>query len=390
MAVLSLEQNWELISGEKLSCREVFSRLKAKELDKTLLCRSEKSRKWKEVSARFRIIRNFGILHSVGQGGFGKVYKAVDISNGRIVALKVPTDNVLTNFVRDHNISSNKSEQHAKREAKAKIGQMFSQEVALTARLSMCPHVVSVIDHCIHVPYIAIEFCNGGTLTQRIKEPYTQKDILEWSYQIATALDAAHTLQPDRLIHRDLKPSNVLIHDNILKVSDFGTSKMSYDSKSLQSLDGGYTPFYAAPEAFDGKATCATDIWSFGVMMYVFSCQEYPFQGNATPELIMKINFKEPKPLSEAQKENMPTKFIELVEKCLQKKACDRPRASECVAVLHELLHPQTIVVQKEIVESTLHEIEQPQHSASQHEVQQDVNEDIDEDEDIDFGGLGW
>ena len=389
MAVLSLEQNWELMNGEKLSCREVFSKLKAKELDKTLLCRSEKSRKWKEVSTRFRIIRNFGILHSVGQGGFGKVYKAVDINNGRIVALKVPTDNVLTNFVRDHNISSQKSEQQAKREAKAKIGQMFSQEVALTARLSMCPHVVSVIDHCIHVPYIAIEFCNGGTLTQRMKEPYTVEDILEWSYQIAKALDAAHTLRPDRLIHRDLKPSNVLLHDNVLKVSDFGTSKMSYDSKSLQSLDGGYTPFYAAPEAFDGKATCATDIWSFGVMLYVFSCHEYPFQGNATPELIMKINFKEPTPLNEAQKENMPMKFIELVERCLQKKACDRPEASECVAVLHELLYPQPVAVQQKIVEPTLYEEPQSdEESESKAAVEDEEHEE--EDEDIDFGSLGW
>ena len=389
MAILSLDEHWELMNGEKISCREVFAKLKAKELDKTLLCRSDKSRKWKEVSARFRIIRNFGILHSIGQGGYGKVYKAVDIRSGRIVAIKVPTENFLTNYIRESK-NNHKSEQQAKKEAKAKIGQVFSQEAVITARLNMCPHVVAVIDHCVNIPFIALEFCSGGTLRERIKNPYTSEDILQWSYQISLALQAAHSLEPDHLIHRDLKPANVLIHDDILKVSDFGTSKMSFDSKSLQSLDGGYTPFYAAPEAFDGKASGATDIWSFGVILYQFVSQCYPFQGESTPELIMKINFKPHSPIRETQKIDVPPEIIALIDKCLTKKPQERPSASECVAILDGLLHPEkNITVAEPLPVEIVNEVEEAKSCIDLDHEESDEDDENASDE-IDFGSLGW
>ncbi|WP_372364610.1 serine/threonine-protein kinase [Candidatus Uabimicrobium sp. HlEnr_7] len=375
MAILSREQKWELQSGDKFSSHEIFSKLIKREIDKNILCRSEKSKKWKAISSRFRVMKSYGILHSIGQGGFGKVYKALEIKTKRIVALKVPTDNFLTNYIDERKSDSGKSKEQMKKEAKAKIGQLFSQEVLLTARLNMSPHVVSVVDHCVTTPYIALEYCSGGTLSGRMKKSYEGKDVLLWIYQIAKALDAAHSLQPDRMIHRDLKPSNVLIHDNVLKVSDFGTSKMSYDSKSLQSLDGGYTPFYAAPEAFDGKATCATDIWSLGVMMYQFVTRMYPFEGGSIPELIMKINFKPPVPLQKNQKISIANEVIDLINGCLEKKGINRPKASECMAIVDGLLHPESKTKPKPHVAPKI--IDECQDGES------------DEDE-VDFGNLGW
>ena len=146
---------------------------------------------------------------------------------------------------------------------------------------------------------MALEFCNGGSLTDRMALPYDFSHVSKWGFQIASALNAAHSLEPDRLIHRDLKPDNILVSNDVLKVSDFGTSQMAQDTESLKSLRGGYTPLYGAPEAFDGKAYPATDVWSLGVIMYELICGKRPFEGGSIMQIAKTIMMKPHHPLDQ-------------------------------------------------------------------------------------------
>ncbi|BBM86847.1 bifunctional serine/threonine-protein kinase/formylglycine-generating enzyme family protein [Candidatus Uabimicrobium amorphum] len=337
---MKINENWSLSNGEKLTTSEIFLRLVQKQISSELVCWNEKNSQ-DIVNKRFAILNNrYGLLRVLGEGAFGKVYLGVDIkrllnTKTRFVAIKRPTEKILHNYAQqsgykhNENLSSKQNEQEAIQWAKLELGQMFSQEALSTGRLSSCPNVVSILDHDIRSPYLALEYCNGGVLRHRMQQPYNAEDIERWAKEIANALQASHSLQPDLLIHRDLKPDNVLLHNGILKVSDFGTAQMKLESESLKSLKGGYTPRYAAPEAFDGTAQPATDIWSLGVILYEMICKESPFKGQTMPELMRSIFVCEATDIEEKAIYPVSSRLKELVMRSLNKDPQQRPTAKD-------------------------------------------------------------
>ena len=100
------------------------------------------------------VTRKYGILKSLGEGAFGSVYLAFDTKQrdpgktGRLVAIKCPTESLLERFAQqagrkaDPNLLPEVNQEKARSWAKLKIGQFFSQETTLTARLAMSPYVV--------------------------------------------------------------------------------------------------------------------------------------------------------------------------------------------------------------------------------------------------------
>ncbi|MDF1663289.1 MAG: serine/threonine-protein kinase, partial [Planctomycetota bacterium] len=267
-------QTWIMDDGQQVDTREIFARLLAEQMGnkRSLIntrIRAKESTEARPVESIFRLIGHYGVLGALGEGAFGQVYlgfdarKRNDGRTGRLVAIKMPNDSLIDRYAKQQvNLeadtlgmdTSNATE--LRRWARMSIGQLFAKEATLTARLAMCPHVVKVLDQDVMAPYIVLEFCNGGSLANRLREPFEIKHVINWGIQIATALDAAHSLEPDHLVHRDLKPDNILIMGDVLKITDFGTSKLVEATESLRSLQGGYTPLYGAPEAFDGKAQC--------------------------------------------------------------------------------------------------------------------------------------
>jgi serine/threonine protein kinase len=218
------------------------------------------------------------------------------------------------------------------------LGQFFSNEAILTARLALCPHVVKVIDHDVSIPFMALEFCEGGSLTDRMKASFSYHDALKWIAQLATALKSAHALRPDLLVHRDLKPDNLLIQNNQLLVSDFGTSQMISDSGLPETLHGGYTLAYAAPEAFDGEALPGTDIWSLGVILYELLCGVRPFSGKTTMSFIKAIAMEQPASLNNNARFAVSRAVHKLLMNCLEKKPALRPTACEILETLESEL----------------------------------------------------
>jgi len=348
--MLSLEdQEWTLPDGSQLNTAMLYHRFALGLVAAHDLVSSGAEQAKVSVGDLLELIGGYGVLDHLGDGSFGKVYLAIDARRDpssrapRLVALKRPTEALLERFalaagheLEGGGLSQEEERRRARDWARLQIGQAFAQEALLTARLALCPHVVAVLDQDITEPSIVLEYCDGGSLAQRLRRPYSLGLALRWGREIACALEAAHSLSPDCLIHRDLKPENVLLSKGKVKVSDCGTSQMAEGTDSLKSLSGGYTPVYAAPEAFEGRAYPATDVWSLGVMLYEMVSGVRPFLGGGA-RLLHQILLSKPKPLDQASKIDLPPALPALVHACLNKLPKERPSAEECRERLEEL-----------------------------------------------------
>lgn len=366
MTALRLEGQtwWFKEENEELDTQAVLLRFLAGEIDPSSLCRNEEDPDWKSIKQRFQLLGPYAVLRKLGEGAFGIVYLGVHRdalkSSGptSFAALKSPTEALLDRFINaakkneNPELSATENREALRTWAKLQLGELFSKEAALTARFAQCPHVVNVLDHNISTPYLALEFCNEGSLADRIRKPYDWDEVLSWSLQLAKALTVAHSLNP-RIVHRDLKPDNVLIHNSQLKLADLGTSQLLQNTESLRSLRGGFTPSYAAPEAFDAKAYPETDIWSFGVMLYEFVSGELPFKGQSMASLMKAITTSEAKGIKNGGEVKAPDQFIELIHDCLKKEVRERPSAQECLTRLTALENGHGATIQTEGTEGT-------------------------------------
>jgi len=92
------------------------------------------------------------------------------------------------------------------------------------------------------------------------------------------------------IVHRDIKPENIMLSvTGELKIIDFGLSKQQVGGQKLKTIAG--TPYYMAPEMLDGNVPydSKVDIWSLGVLLYVFMCGYLPFQGENRNDVFHKI-----------------------------------------------------------------------------------------------------
>jgi serine/threonine protein kinase len=137
-------------------------------------------------------IAHYRIIELIGAGGMGAVYKAYDTNLHRVIALKLLPPEYLT---------------HADRRRR------FLQEARAASALNH-PHILTVYEVGEHdgKPYIAMEFIEGETLRQKIRERGLQlKEAIEIALQIAEGLNRAHEFG---IVHRDLKPENLMIRSD--------------------------------------------------------------------------------------------------------------------------------------------------------------------------------
>lgn len=195
----------------------------------------------------------YEMLDLLGRGGMGAVYRARQLSLGRLVAIKIlPVELSLH----------------------AELAARFHREAQALARLAH-PHIVRVYDFG-QTPdghfFFVMEFVEGSDLEALLRQgPIAVPRVLEMMRQVCEALEAAHT---EGLVHRDVKPSNILIDARgCVKISDFGLTRFAGDgdSDSFKTLAGAVlgTPEYMAPEqARDGAVDHRADIYSLGVILY--------------------------------------------------------------------------------------------------------------------------
>lgn len=198
------------------------------------------------------LIPGYKFVEFIERGGMGAVYKAVQKSLNRMVAVKLLP------------------QVHRNKES---FAERFKREAHALAQLNH-PHIIAVHDFG-ETPdgqmYYAMEYVSGMDLQHLLKrDPPEPRQILKIITQVCEALQFAHERG---IVHRDIKPANILIDERgNVKVADFGLAKVvgpqSVDYTATGTTLG--TPDYIAPEALDQSRTIdhRADIYSLGVMIY--------------------------------------------------------------------------------------------------------------------------
>lgn len=126
-------------------------------------------------------------------------------------------------------------------------------------------------------PYIIMELADEGSLSDFITKQKEQIPLEEIQKIYRQLIDGIKVINK-HIVHRDLKPKNILIKNGILKIADFGLSKIVYEKTRTHSFKGWGTPKYMAPEAWRGQAnTIQMDIYSMGIIFYELLTLKYPF-----------------------------------------------------------------------------------------------------------------
>jgi hypothetical protein len=244
---------------------------------------------------------DYELLEELGRGGMGVVYRAVQRSLGRTVALKMLLRRDLA--------------------SPADLAR-FRSEAEAAARLDH-PGIVSIFEvgeHDGH-PFYSMRFIEGTTLARRLASgPLPPREGAALLAKVADAVQAAH----DRgVLHRDLKPSNILIDSaGEPHVSDFGLAKQLEADGSVTHTGAILgTPCYMSPEQAAGSrgdVGPTSDVWSLGAILYQMLVGRPPFQAASPMDTLLAVLEADPPlPRSVARDADRDLEMVAL--KALQK-----------------------------------------------------------------------
>ncbi len=211
-----------------------------------------------------KIIKGYELLDMIGEGGFGAVYRAQQISVDREVAIKV----ILPDYANDPYFIRS-----------------FDTEAQLIARLEH-PFIVPLFDYWRepNSAYIVMRYFPGGSLENLLKKQkqLPPEQVARQLEQIAGALDIAHR---NNVIHRDIKPANILLdNDGNAYLTDFGVAKKMSSTRDIDEDDDddmGFTGTiaYAPPEFLHSHPPSPqSDIYSLGFVVYEMLVGQHAFE----------------------------------------------------------------------------------------------------------------
>jgi eukaryotic-like serine/threonine-protein kinase len=254
----------------------------------------------------------FEIIRVLGKGGMGTVYLARDERLGRLVALKV---------LNAGDLASDRKARFL-REARS-AGSIRHQNVAT---------IYEVDETDQGVPFIVMEYCEGETLSQRVRRrALDSAEFLSIARQIASGLAAAHE---KGILHRDIKSANIILEPSgLVKILDFGLAKAIPRSMTDPGLDhtmestGGHffgTLHFISPEQARGlNADVRSDLFSAGVVLYHMAAGHLPFNAEAPLLVLDQIREGEPEPFVPVDP-GFPQAAVKIISRLLQKDPQDR------------------------------------------------------------------
>ncbi|XP_076216531.1 mitogen-activated protein kinase kinase kinase 12 [Aptenodytes patagonicus] len=185
------------------------------------------------------------------------------------------------------------------------------------------PNIITFKGVCTQAPCycIIMEFCAQGQLYEvlRAGRKVTPSLLVDWSMGIAGGMNYLHL---HKIIHRDLKSPNMLItYDDVVKISDFGTSKELIDKSTKMSFAG--TVAWMAPEVIRNEPVSEkVDIWSFGVVLWELLTGEIPYKDVDSSAIIWGVGSNS---LHLPVPSGCPDGFKVLLRQCWNSKPRNRP-----------------------------------------------------------------
>ena len=272
-----------------------------------------------------RLDGRYELLELIGTGGMADIYKARDITEDRIVAVKILKNEFAG------------SEDFLRR---------FRNESKAIALLSH-PNIVKIYDVGFNeqIQFIVMEYIDGISLAEYIKLQgvLKWKDAVYFTIQILRALQHAH----DRgIVHRDIKSQNVMmLPDGTIKVMDFGIARFNRETDKTLSEKAIGSVHYISPEQARGEMTDEkSDIYSVGVMLYEMLTGQKPFDGETPVAIALQHMQTPPKPPREINS-SIPEGLEEITLKAMQKEPSMRYQtAGEMINDIEEFKKDPSIV----------------------------------------------
>ncbi|XP_036617841.1 serine/threonine-protein kinase Nek11 [Trichosurus vulpecula] len=260
------------------------------------------------------IARRYVLQQKLGSGSFGTVYLVSDKKAKQGEELKV---------LKEISVGDLKPNETVQANLEAQL-------------LSKLDHPAIVKFHASFVERdnfcIITEYCEGRDLDCKIQEykeagnTFPENQIMEWFIQLLLGVDYMHER---RILHRDLKAKNIFLKNNLLKIGDFGVSRLLMGSCDLATTFTG-TPYYMSPEALKHQGyDTKSDIWSLACILYELCCMNHAFTGHNFLSIVLKI--------VEGDTPSLPARYPEelnaIMQSMLNKSPSLRPSATEILKI---------------------------------------------------------
>jgi Tol biopolymer transport system component len=273
-----------------------------------------------------QMLRSYRLVEQIGEGGMGVVWKAVDTTLDRDVAIKFLTEDVVNDALRLAR---------------------FEREAKSVAALAH-PNILSVFEFGREddVVFMVTELLDGQSLREWLTEgPLPPRKAAEIARQVAHGLAAAHA---KGFVHRDLKPENIFVsRDGRAKVLDFGLAaparlgrdaepRATHTPTATELTSPGAvmgTVDYMSPEQVRGEEVDhRSDIFSLGTLLYEMVTSVRPFHRDTTPETMTAILREDPAPAPDTSAAQMPPGLERVVRRCLEKQPEERFQSASDLA----------------------------------------------------------
>jgi len=247
---------------------------------------------------------HYVITDKIAQGGMGTVFKALEPALERYVAIKVLRPEYASN---------------------ANSVQFFQEEARAVAALRH-PNIIPIffIGQEGNVVFFSMAYIEGNTFDDWIDaKRWFNEEQAKWFLSHAVA--ALHSAHKENIIHLDIKPANFLVdRANNIMLTDFGLAQKIIKSGDEGEREAFGTPAYVSPEQITrGKTDQRTDIYSLGATLFHLMTGHPPFSGTSVEDVVWG-HLEKPFPVEIARNANIPTGWIYLIKKMMERNPDDR------------------------------------------------------------------